>query len=359
MRKYYLDNTRYIVVLLVVVYHILLVFNSVGVLANINIPGYPILDLFEYMIYPWFMVVLFIISGISARASLEKGRKVGKTYKQFLRRKVKTILLPSIVCIFLFGWISGWVTLQYNDIFMGQGEKIPLLFKYFILSFIGMGPVWFLHQLMVCFLVLGLVLKLDKGDKVYGIFSKINLWVLLLGFLVLWSFSKVGNLPLIEVYRNGIYICAFFMGYWIFSQERTEELLCKHSYLFIGLGLLFAGIYIMKNFGESYTQAKSLSSLLTNLFAWFGSLGILSLMKKFFFQYTLFTKFMEERSFSYYILHYPLICILAYFLHKYFIFPKWAMYILLLILTMIFLTLVSYLVRKSYILSRVLLGNFK
>ena len=74
MRKYYLDNLRYGIVLLVIFYHIVYLFNSLGVITNVVIPGIPQMDVFLYLIYPWFMPCLFLISGISVQFAPSAGR---------------------------------------------------------------------------------------------------------------------------------------------------------------------------------------------------------------------------------------------------------------------------------------------
>ena len=98
MRKPFLDNLRYGIVLSVVAYHVFYQFNSVGVITNVVIPGIPALDAPLYVLYPWFMAALFMISGICARYSLEK-----QTGKQYLKGKVRRQLIPSIAIIFLIG----------------------------------------------------------------------------------------------------------------------------------------------------------------------------------------------------------------------------------------------------------------
>ena len=95
MRKPFLDNLRHSIVLLVILYHVFYLFNSVGVITNVDIPGIPELDAVLYVLYPWFMVTLFAISGICARYSLEK-----QTDREFLRSKVCRQFVPSIAIIF-------------------------------------------------------------------------------------------------------------------------------------------------------------------------------------------------------------------------------------------------------------------
>lgn len=73
MRKNYLDNIRWTVIILVLVFHVVSIFSSCGAVMSINAPGIPALDTIGYLIYPWFMCLLFVVSGICARISLEKG----------------------------------------------------------------------------------------------------------------------------------------------------------------------------------------------------------------------------------------------------------------------------------------------
>lgn len=97
-RKKYLDNIKWITVVLVVIYHIIYLFNNSGVISNINVKGIPIMDTFLIFVYPWFMCLMFVVSGISSRYSLEK-----RTNKQFIKDRTKRILVPSVLGIFIYG----------------------------------------------------------------------------------------------------------------------------------------------------------------------------------------------------------------------------------------------------------------
>ena len=72
MRKTYIDNIRWITVVLVVIYHVIYMFNGVTTYGGIgpfcdNQPQ----DVFQYIVYSWFMFLLFVISGMSARFELD------------------------------------------------------------------------------------------------------------------------------------------------------------------------------------------------------------------------------------------------------------------------------------------------
>lgn len=68
MRKTYIDNIRWMTVVLVVIYHVFYMFNGEvtgGVIGPFTSVQYQ--DVFQYIVYPWFMLLLFVISGMSAR----------------------------------------------------------------------------------------------------------------------------------------------------------------------------------------------------------------------------------------------------------------------------------------------------
>lgn len=83
MRKLYIDNIRWITVVLVVLYHVIYMFNGIetfGVIGPFSDVQYQ--DAFQYIVYPWFMLLLFVISGMSARYELEH-----RSEKEFIKKK--------------------------------------------------------------------------------------------------------------------------------------------------------------------------------------------------------------------------------------------------------------------------------
>ena len=98
MRKTYIDNIRWITVVLVVLYHVIYMFNGVqtaGVLGPFTDVQYQ--DVYQYMVYPWFMLLLFVVSGMSARYCLEN-----HTHKEFLKSRTVKLLVPSTLGLFVF-----------------------------------------------------------------------------------------------------------------------------------------------------------------------------------------------------------------------------------------------------------------
>ena len=87
MRKTYLDNIRWITVVIVVFYHVIYMYNAEGVrgvvgkITNLNKQYY---DVFQYMVFPWIMLVLFMVSGVCSKLYLD-----AHTNKEFIKKLAK------------------------------------------------------------------------------------------------------------------------------------------------------------------------------------------------------------------------------------------------------------------------------
>ena len=352
MRKPFLDNLRYSIVLLVILYHVFYLFNSVGVITNVDIPGIPVLDTVLYVLYPWFMVTLFVISGICARYSLQK-----QTNKEFLKSKVRRQLIPSIAIIFIIGWTSGWVTGQYADMFGTNSNAIPGFAKYLIWSLSGIGVLWFLHELFLADLVLVLIRKIDKKNRLHRLGEKVTMPILCLIVFAVWVSAQILNTPVIEVYRNGIYIFAFLLGYCVFSHEHIQEILAKHAPALLGFSSILAVIYTVRFWGENYASMDNLKEFLTNAYAWFATLAVIGAGKRWMDKDTKFTRFMADHSFGFYVLHYPLLALGSWAMDKLFHLPVWSMYLLLPVLTIIVLPPLVDTIKRIPVLKTLILGE--
>ena len=353
MRKHYLDNLRYSIVLLVIFYHIIYMFNSIGIITNVDIPGIPQMDVIIYILYPWFMACLFLISGISAKHALEH-----KTGKQFIKEKTKKILIPSIAGIFIIGWINGFVTNQYTDMFMGGGDQIPGFVKYLIYCLSGIGPLWYAHELFLACLILLLIRKIDKKNKLHTLGTKVNLIILILLVLAVWGSSMILNTPMIEVYRHGIYIFMFLLGYYVFSHDHAIDIAAKFKYLFLAIAVILGIVYICHFWGYNPTTTENLKHPLANAYAWFTILALLGCAKAWFDKETEFTKYMHPRNLGFYVLHYPIMVFLAYFIDKNFEIAPMVFYLILMAMEILLLPLAYEIISRIPVIRALLLGIY-
>ncbi|MDO4976969.1 MAG: acyltransferase family protein [Eubacteriales bacterium] len=199
MRKKYLDNVRWITVVLVVIYHVIYMYNGVtsfGVVGPFH--ENQIQDVYEYIVYPWFMLLLFVVSGMSARFDLDQCDS-----KTFLKKRTRKLLVPSTIGLFVGGWILGY----YNMLIGGAFEafaNVPKPFTFLIMCISGCGPLWYIQMLWVFCLLLLFIRKIEK-DRFYHKCENVNIVILLLLTIFIYGSAQILNTPIIVVYRFGIY----------------------------------------------------------------------------------------------------------------------------------------------------------
>jgi len=307
-RKYYLDNIRSIIVIIVMIYHAAYIFNGVGVLGGFsNSVGHPLTDGFITLINPWFMVLLFCIAGIAARYSVDK-RGIGL----FIRERTNKLLVPSTLGLLVIHWITG-----YFNIKIGMGlETIPAFLIYPIAALSGTGQLWFAQLLYVYSLSCAFLAKFNgsKFDKLCEKSSSIA--ILLLGFII-WGAAQILNMPIISVYRVGIYYVAFLIGYFVLYHDLVMAKIEKMLPLLLSLAICSAVIYMVMYCGENYASDKVLKAFVTNLYVWISVLAILGVGRKLLNFSNAFFEYMRKNSFGMYVLHYLPLIVVGYVIENY------------------------------------------
>ncbi len=350
MRRTYLDSIRCATVLLVVLYHVVYQFNSVGCISNLDEPGIPQMDALLYFVYPWFMGLLFVVAGVSARHSLCK-----RSAREFLRERLRRVLLPSIAGMFLLGWICGWVTNQYTDLFLGA--EVPPVVRYVIYCFCGIGPLWFLHELFLFSVLLVLLRRIDRNHRLDALAARVPVWGLVPLVIPAWLCSGLLVTPVIEVYRNGFYLLLFLLGYYLFSQERVIDALAKAAVWLVPLTAVFGVWYTLHWFGENYASQQCLNSISTNGYAWLGILAALGAGKRWGDRTSVLTR-LHPYSFAVYVLHNPLLVLLGWLVCSRTTLPVAAVYLIVLLLEALVLPVMIVLVRRIPVVRTLLLGEW-
>lgn len=296
-RKPFLDNLRFVTVLLVVCYHAFYLFNSVGVLGGLS--GWKDVqyqDAVLYAVYPWFMVLLFLISGICARYALRQ-----RTNREFQQERTVKLLVPSTLGLLCFHWLTGFWNLKIAGAWESIGQ-LPFPVRYVICAVSGIGPLWFAQMLWMFSVLTPLFPQLKANNW--------NLWKLLGLVLPIWLSAQLGNVPVITVYRFGIYFCAYYLGYAVFYEETVQTLLEQYR-LPLGIAaILFGAGYIFYYFGTDYTAPQCLQSLWTAIYLWTAILAILGNGKHFLNRPMRYA----SHSFGIYVLHYPFQLMISWYL---------------------------------------------
>ena len=330
MRKHYLDNIRWITVVIVVFYHVLYMYNAEGILGGLgkitNLTSQPY-DIFMYFVYPWFMPVLFIVAGISSRLFLER-----HTDKEFVKSRTRKLLVPSTIGLFAFQFIQGYVSMSlgtaFTDLAAGGVPK-PVIFLIMVAS--GSGVLWFVHLLWIYSMILVLLRKIEQG-RLLIIGAKTPLWMIALFYIPIWGAAQILNTPIVSVYRVGFYFVFFMLGYYVFSNDDVMEKLKNHAILLIISGvavcIIFSILYFVVYGGMNYADKPVNRGPLYAACAYLGSLAMLGGMARFGDFGNSFTKWMSRKSFGLYVFHYLGISSVALFIAKPGLLPAAVCYLL-------------------------------
>lgn len=319
MRRHYLDNIRWITVVLVVFYHVFYIYNANGIPGG---PGhfreFQPQDAVQYLLYPWFMSLLFVVSGMSARYYLEK-----HTEREFLRARTRKLLVPSTIGLVVFQWIQGYFNMLNSNAFENIRAGIPAgspestYYAVVIVSMIlsGSGVLWTIQMLWLYSALLLLIRKVEKG-RLLALCGGIPLWGVLLLGVPFWGAAQILNMPTVTVYKFGAYGFAFFAGYFVFSHDGTIEKLAKYALPFVLAASVLGVLFVCFCFGTNYAEKPVFSSPLSIAFAWATILAVLGGMKRWGDRTGPFAAWMAKRSFGLYVFHFLGISASAYYLYQ-------------------------------------------
>jgi hypothetical protein len=280
-------------------------------------------DAVQYILYPWMMILLFIVAGMCSRYYLET-----HSIKEFVKSRTTKLLVPSTVGLFVFGWIQGYFNIQLS---IGlENLKLPKPLIYPIMAISGTGVLWFIQLLWIFSMLLTLIRHFEKG-KLYEFCGKANMIAVLALVIPVYASSFILNTPIVLVYRFGFYGTAFLLGYFVFAHEEVIERISKWNVLLIALSFILAGVYLYTHFGDNYAENPTFNSIPAILYAWSMCLAILGSSYKWYNRKTNFSAFMTKRSFGLYVFHYLPLSASAYILTKYADLPPVLTYLIVLV----------------------------
>ena len=345
-RKLWIENLRWVTVLLVVLYHVFYLFNAEGTFGGIG--GFTEVqyqDVILYALYPWFMLLLFVVAGMSSRYALEalettlNDRKAA--HRQFIRKRTLKLLVPSTIGLFVYHWMTGYLNM------VGTGgalpEGLPAIVRYFIFALTGIGPLWFIQDLWIFSLLLVLVRKIDKRDRLLtfsgwiGSMSSITATLVLMVLAALfWLVAQVYVEPtsfpaagLLNLYRPLFYFVGFLTGYFILSHDDVTDALARQRWALLLIGVACAVVFTVTKFGQDYTMLST--QRLTNIFAWWAVLAMIGCFKAWGNRTSAFARYMTRSSFGIYVVHYLPTLFLAWTLKTYTSLPAWVIYIVMVV----------------------------
>lgn len=299
-----MDDLRAGTVVLVFVYHVFYLFNASGVLGGVGcFAEVQYQDAILYFIYPWFMILLFALAGAAARYSLEK-----RSHKQFIASRTRKLLVPSTLGLFAFQWLVGYLNMKNGGGLEQIAAAIPEgargLVLYLIAVLSGTGPLWFAQLLWVYCLLLVLLRKMDRGDRLYALCGKAGAGITIVAGALVWGGAQILNAPLITVYRFGVYFVAFLLGYFLLSQEKVQEELKRLRWPLLLVALGMGAGFVVLYWGQNFTDYAILGSFYTNAYAWIATLAAVGCAQVWLGRETKGSKWLAGKSWGIYVCHY-------------------------------------------------------
>lgn len=314
MRKYYIDNLRWIAILCLFPIHTAVLYFPKGShsFEFNSISENNILVAFFLAITPVLMALLFLIAGMTTAYSLD-----GRSYGQYILERTKKLLIP------FFTGIVTVIPFMYYITRIEKGENIGFtaFMKAYLSDTLGVlskcEHLWFILCLFIVSL-LALIFIILASRRNFKISSeKITVKILILlavPYLLLGNFLEFGA----TVTLSGAFIL-LLIGYFFFRDDSTKVKLVEKRWLFVGVFVVLTLGNIMLN-NNGYQTTIGLSNYkITWLFPyfgvatqWFGILALLSLGGKYLEFNNKVTRYFSKASFSIYIFHYPGIVVSAY-----------------------------------------------
>lgn len=300
MRKHYLDNIRWITVVTVVIFHVIYMYNAegiAGVVGKITDLDTQYYDVYQYIVYPWFMPILFMVSGISSRLYLEH-----HTDREFIKSRTVKLLVPCTIGLFTFQFLQGLVNVSLSQAFE-KSPGMPLIGKILVILASGISVLWYIQMLWLFSLLLVFIRKIEK-DRLWTLCKKAGLPVIILLAVPFFVSAQILNTPIIVVYRFGLYSFAFLLGYFVLSHDEVIEVLKKYFLLFAPVAVVLGVIVCVRYFGQNYADKPVCRTLEYVMYDYTACLAIIGGMAKYCDLSNGFTKWMADRSWGLYVFHY-------------------------------------------------------
>lgn len=310
MRKHYIDNLRWMVILLLVPYHTAMAWNVWGEPNYIFFEGNKIISSIIVFFSPYFMPILFLLAGISTKFALQK-----RTLRQYVSQRAKKLIVPFLFGTLFFMPIMTFIADRYNFDYDGN------LFEHYSVFFIkftdltgadggfSIGQFWFVLYLFVISIISVGIISVQK--KVNPKCKKgIPLWLICILGLPLVLFSEllsIGGKSLVE------YTYIFLVGYYAFSNDSVISKIEKYKWVFllVGLTATVMNVYLFIWSASEYPLLNTVAKFASE---WFMLIALVGVGKGCLNFNSKVSAYISQRSFAFYSLHFIWVVLFQYFL---------------------------------------------
>jgi glucans biosynthesis protein C len=358
-RLQYLDNLRWMCILMLFPFHAAFVFCS-GWYGYYVLSDYPSAAayLFTVCVEPWIMPLLFCIAGMSTKFALQK-----RTVRVYLRERVTKLLVPFLAGMVFICPVIAYYALKFHT---GYTGSFAGAFVHFFSSIHTLGNpnglsgdfsadhLWFiLFLFIISVTALGVVLA---GRRLAGIRlspDNVRLPVLGLLFIPVWLLNLAGTL--VTGYSLLSYFAMFLIGYYLFAEDPVQARLEKYrvvllaAWIVLTIGVMWFGGMVL-----GYSGLFWGSSPLYVLTGWTGVLALMGAGRHLLDRTGSFAGYMGAASYPLYIIHQALLVAVAYYVVMLKIAP--ALQYLCIVILSLLLTFACYEVLRRIPVVRALFG---
>jgi hypothetical protein len=306
-RKYYIDNLRWLCVLLLFPYHTFMVFNGFG--ESFYVKGASVMSTTFILqaIWPWLMPLMFVLAGISSAFALQK-----RSNAQYVKERVFRLLIPLIFGILLLVPLQTYIAERFHNGYSSGYFTQYILFFTKPTDLTGYaggftpGHLWFLLYLFVISLAaLPLMRLYQKSSKKLN-FVRVPTAALLPLFLIPGLMQIILDIGGKSV---GEYFAFFMLGYIVLSDESVLQKLKKARWWLTLTAAVPIALYPFV--GEALPELAF--EVFYSFYAWTAVLALLGLGGQYLNFQNKATMYLSNASFSLFIFHQQWIVVIAYF----------------------------------------------
>ena len=306
MRKHYIDNLRNLAILLLFPVHTFMIWNDFGSHFYIWQGENKILSTLIVLVNPWFMPILFVLAGMSARYALGK-----RTNKEFIMQRISKLLIPFVSGMVVLVPFQTFYARKYFDSYDGSFLDNWKYFFTHLTDFSGYdgaftpGHLWFILFLFLISIISLIPFRFVPYEKVSDGVEKMPTFGVVLLFIPVWLMYYLGNFGGFSIGKN---LALYLIGYYVLSNDSTMNRLEKNIGWLTCLCVIGTIVSVAMYYKFSYY-----GDLWVNFIGWISILVLLVLGKKLLNERTHFTEYFNRASYPIYILHQSILVALAYY----------------------------------------------
>jgi surface polysaccharide O-acyltransferase-like enzyme len=346
-RKAFIDNLRWMTVMLLFPFHTFIIYNTFDDGNYIIGGGNVFLTNIIVSFWPWFMPLLFVLAGISSKYSLRNRKPI-----DYLKERFRKLFIPLLFGVLIIVPGMAYFADRFHNGYAGNYLQHYGIFFTKWTDLTGYdggfspGHLWFiLYLFIISTIALPIIIFYNRAGKKINL-EKINIIALLLFFI----FPLAGQLVLdINGKSLGEYFAYYMIGYFILSDDIVIKK-CEKCYLSLS-AVAFAGmIIILVLFNSKIAVNDVLYETVEKFYAFSSILALLGIGKKHFNVSTKVTGYLSESSFFVYVFHLFWITAVAYVIFKFT--RETAIQVFVILLFSIILTFASYKLLRRFAFMR-------